>query len=103
MPPLSGIAYSPDVGVDYYIWSLQIAGIGTTLSGVNMIATILKMRAPGMTMMRMPIFSWTTLATNIIGLTSFPLLTVALFLLTLDRYIGTHFFTADGARHMTYS
>src|SRR5471032_1647193 len=63
-PPLSGIAYSPDVGVDYYIWSLQIAGIGTLLSGVNLLVTIVKMRVPGMGLMRMPIFTWTALCTN---------------------------------------
>src|SRR5690349_4025660 len=65
-PPLSDIAYSPDVGVDYYIWALQIAGIGTTLSGVNLIATIVKMRAPGMTAMKLPIFTWTALCTNVL-------------------------------------
>ena len=96
LTPLTQLDYSPGVGVDYWIWIIQIAAIGSTVGAVNLIATILKMRAPGMSLMRMPIFSWTTLATNIIGLTSFPLLTVALFLLTLDRYIGTHFFTADG-------
>jgi cytochrome o ubiquinol oxidase subunit I len=64
-PPLSGIAYSPDVGVDYYIWGLQVAGVGTTLSGINLIATIVKMRAPGMTMMKMPVFTWTSLCTNV--------------------------------------
>ena len=62
-PPLSGILFSPDVGVDYYIWSLQIAGVGTLLSGVNLLATIVKMRAPGMTMMKMPVFTWTALCT----------------------------------------
>src|SRR5688572_33445936 len=65
-PPLSGILASPDVGVDYYIWSLQIAGVGTLLSGVNLIATIVKMRAPGMTMMKMPVFTWTALCTNVL-------------------------------------
>src|SRR4051794_4137132 len=84
-PPLSGIQFSPDVGVDYYIWSLQIAGVGTLLSGVNLIATIVKMRAPGMTLMRMPIFTWTALATNILIVAAFPVLTVVLALLSLDR------------------
>ena len=65
-PPLSGIAYSPDVGVDYYIWSLQVAGVGTTLSGVNLVATIIKMRAPGMSLMKMPVFTWTALCTNVL-------------------------------------
>ncbi|MEO2037692.1 MAG: cbb3-type cytochrome c oxidase subunit I, partial [Martelella sp.] len=103
MPPLSGIAYSPDVGVDYYIWSLQIAGIGTTLSGVNMVATILKMRAPGMTMMRMPVFAWTTLAANVLIVAAFPVLTATLAMLALDRYLGMHFFTNDmGGNPMLY-
>ncbi len=65
-PPLSNIGYSPDVGVDYYIWALQVAGVGTTLSGINLIATIVKMRAPGMTMMKMPVFTWTALCTNVL-------------------------------------
>ncbi|MES1937149.1 cytochrome c oxidase subunit I [Salinisphaera hydrothermalis C27AD] len=96
LTPLTQLSQSPSVGVDYWIWVIQISSIGTTVGAVNLIATILKMRAPGMTLMRMPIFTWTTLGTNIIGLTSFPVLTVALLLLTLDRYVGTHFFTADG-------
>ncbi len=95
-PPLSGIAYSPGVGVDYYIWSLQIAGVGTLLSGVNLVATIVKMRAPGMTMMKMPIFTWTALCTNVLIVAAFPVLTAVLGMLTLDRYVGTHFFTNDG-------
>src|SRR5580765_1265227 len=94
-PPLSGLAYSPDPGVDYYIWSLQVAGVGTTLSGINLLATIVKMRAPGMTMMKMPVFCWTTLASNAIIITIFPVLTATLALLALDRYVGTHFFTND--------
>jgi cytochrome o ubiquinol oxidase subunit 1 len=92
-PPLSGIAYSPDVGVDYYIWSLQIAGVGTLLSGVNLIATIVKMRAPGMSLMKMPVFTWTALCTNVLIVASFPVLTAVLALLSLDRYVGTNFFT----------
>jgi cytochrome o ubiquinol oxidase subunit I len=95
-PPLSGIVASPDVGVDYYIWSLQIAGVGTLLSGVNLIATIVKMRAPGMALMRMPIFTWTALCTNILIVAAFPVLTAVLALLSLDRYVGTNFFTNDG-------
>ncbi|WP_176085699.1 cytochrome o ubiquinol oxidase subunit I [Martelella sp. HB161492] len=103
MPPLSGIAYSPDVGVDYYIWALQIAGIGTTLSGVNMIATIFKMRAPGMTLMRMPVFTWTTLCANVLIVAAFPVLTATLAMLALDRYFGMHFFTNDmGGNPMMY-
>ena len=102
-PPLSGIAYSPDVGVDYYIWGLQVAGVGTTLSGINLIATIVKMRAPGMTMMKMPVFTWTSLCTNVLIVASFPVLTAVLALLTLDRYVGTNFFTNDfGGNPMMY-
>ncbi|AQS62990.1 Cytochrome bo(3) ubiquinol oxidase subunit 1 [Rhizobium rhizogenes] len=102
-PPLSGIDGSPGVGVDYYIWGLQIAGVGTTLSGINLIATIIKMRAPGMTMMRLPIFVWTSLCSNILIVASFPILTGTLALLTLDRYVGTNFFTNDlGGNPMMY-
>lgn len=93
--PLSGIELSPWVGVDYWIWGLQISGIGTTLTAVNFIATILKMRAPGMTLWKMPMFTWTSLAANGIALTIFPIFTVAIALLTFDRYLGTHFFTSD--------
>ncbi len=103
MPPLSGIAYSPDVGVDYYIWALQVAGVGTLLSGVNLIATIVKMRAPGMGFMKMPIFTWTALCTNILIVAAFPVLTAVLALLSLDRYVGTAFFTNDaGGNPMMY-
>jgi cytochrome o ubiquinol oxidase subunit 1 len=102
-PPLSGPAASPGVGVDYYIWGLQVAGIGTLLSGVNLIATIVKMRAPGMTMMRLPIFVWTSLCTNILIVAAFPVLTAVLALLSLDRYVGTHFFSSDlGGNPMMY-
>ena len=102
-PPLSGIAYSPGVGVDYYIWSLQIAGVGTTLSGINLIATIVKMRAPGMGLMKMPIFTWTSLCANVLIVASFPVLTAVLALMTLDRYVGTNFFTNDfGGSPMMY-
>ena len=102
-PPLSGIAYSPWVGVDYYIWSLQIAGVGTLLSGVNLIVTIVKMRAPGMTLMRMPIFTWTALCTNILIVASFPVLTAVMTMLTVDRYLDFNFFTNDfGGNPMMY-
>ena len=102
-PPLSGIAASPDVGVDYYIWSLQIAGVGTLLSGINLIATIIKMRAPGMDMMKMPVFTWTALCTNVLIVAAFPVLTAVLALLSLDRYLGTSFFTNDlGGNAMMY-
>ena len=102
-PPLSGILASPDVGVDYYIWSLQIAGVGTLLSGVNLLATIVKMRAPGMTMMKMPIFTWTALCTNVLIVAAFPILAAVLGMLSLDRMFGTHFFTNDmGGNAMMY-
>ena len=95
-PPLSGIEYSPSVGMDYYIWGLQVAGLGTTLSGINFFITILKMRTPSMKLLQMPIFTWTALVTNVLIVAAFPVLTITLVLLTLDRYLGTHFFTNDG-------
>ncbi|MDP4005195.1 cytochrome o ubiquinol oxidase subunit I [Methylobacterium sp. NEAU K] len=102
-PPLSEASMSPGVGVDYYIWALQIAGIGTLLSGINLIATIVKMRAPGMTMMKLPIFVWSSLCTNILIVAAFPILTAVLAMLSLDRYVGTHFFTNDlGGNAMLY-
>lgn len=102
-PPLSGIKYSSGVGVDYWIWSLQISGIGTTLTGINFLVTILKMRAPGMSFFKMPVFTWTALCTNILIVISFPVLTVTLILLTLDRYCNFHFFTNDlGGNAMMY-
>lgn len=102
-PPLSGIGYSPYVGVDYYIWALQIAGVGTTLSGINLICTIVKMRCPGMTMMKMPVFTWTSLCTNVLIVATFPVLTAVLALLSADRYLGTNFFTSDlGGNPMMY-
>jgi cytochrome o ubiquinol oxidase subunit 1 len=102
-PPLSGILGSPDVGVDYYIWSLQIAGVGTLLSGINLIATIVKMRAPGMNMMKMPVFTWTALCTNVLIVAAFPILTAVLGMLSLDRVFGTNFFTNDlGGNAMMY-
>ncbi|MGO4700054.1 cytochrome o ubiquinol oxidase subunit I [Dyella sp. 2RAB6] len=102
-PPLSGILASPDVGVDYYIWSLQIAGVGTLLSGVNLLVTIIKMRAPGMKLMQMPVFTWTALCTNVLIIAAFPVLTAVLALLSLDRYLGTHMFTNElGGNAMMY-
>jgi cytochrome o ubiquinol oxidase subunit I len=95
-PPLSELAYSPGVGVDYYLWALQISGVGTLLTGVNFFVTIVKMRAPGMTLMKMPVFTWTALCTNVLIMAAFPILTVTLALLGLDRYLGMHFFTNDG-------
>ncbi|MBP2292763.1 cytochrome o ubiquinol oxidase subunit I [Azospirillum rugosum] len=102
-PPLSGLEASPATGVDYYIWALQVAGVGTTLSGINLVCTIIKMRAPGMTMMKMPVFTWTSLCTNVLIVASFPILTAALVLLSLDRYVGTNFFTNTlGGNPMMY-
>ncbi len=95
-PPLAGLAYSPDVGVDYWIWSIQIAGVGSLLSGVNFFVTILKMRCPGMTMMKMPLFVWSALNSMVLVMFAFPILTATLGMLSLDRLIGTHFFTPDG-------
>jgi cytochrome o ubiquinol oxidase subunit 1 len=94
--PLSELQFSPGVGVDYYLWSLQISGLGTLLAGVNFVTTILKMRAPGMGYMRMPVFCWTALATNLLIVAAFPVLTATLAMLLLDRYLGFHFFTIDG-------
>jgi cytochrome o ubiquinol oxidase subunit 1 len=102
-PPLSELGYSPTVGVDYYIWSLQISGLGTTLTGINFIVTILRMRAPGLTLMKMPVFVWTALITNILIVAVFPVLTGTLALLTADRYLGMHFFTNElGGNAMMY-
>jgi cytochrome o ubiquinol oxidase subunit 1 len=94
-PPLSEITYSPGVGVDYYLWSLQISGIGTLLTGINFVTTILKMHAPGMTYLRMPMFCWTALASNLLIVAAFPVLTATLAMLLLDRYLGFHFFTNE--------
>lgn len=102
-PPLSGIEYSPGVGVDYWIWALQLSGVGSLLSGVNFLVTILKMRAPGMTMMKMPIFSWSVFGSMLLVIFSFPILTATLTLLALDRLLGMHFFTSDmGGNPMMY-
>src|ERR1700760_2007674 len=102
-PPLSELAFSPDVGVDYYLWSLQISGIGTLLTGVNFVTTILKLRAPGMTYFRMPVFCWTALAANLLIIAAFPILTATFLMLLLDRYLGMHFFTNDaGGNQMMY-
>ena len=95
-PPLSEKAFSPGVGVDYYLVALQISGIGTLLTGINFVTTILKMRAPGMSYMRMPVFCWTALAANLLIVAAFPVLTATLAMLMLDRYLDFHFFTNDG-------
>jgi cytochrome o ubiquinol oxidase subunit I len=95
-PPLSELQFSPGVGVDYYLWALQISGIGTLLAGINMVTTILKLRAPGMTYMRMPVFCWTALCSSMLIVAAFPVLTATFGMLLLDRYVGMHFFTNDG-------
>src|SRR5579864_2293584 len=94
-PPLSELAYSPGVGVDYYLSALEISGVGTLMAGINMVTTILKMRAPGMTYTRMPIFCWTSLASNLLIVAAFPILTAVLGMLLLDRYLGFHFFSNE--------
>ncbi len=94
-PPLSELAYSPGVGVDYYLWALQISGIGTLLAGINLVTTVLKMHAPGMTYLRMPMFCWTTLASSLLMVAAFPILTATLAMLLLDRYLDFHFFTNE--------
>ena len=102
-PPLSELKFSPDVGVDYYLWSLQISGIGTLMTGINFVTTILKMRAPGMKLMRMPVFCWTALASNLLIVAAFPILTATFGMLLLDRYLGFHFFTNElGGNPMMY-
>jgi len=102
--PLTELDFSPSTGVDYWMWAIQISSVGTTLNAINVIATIVAMRAPGMRWDRLPIFTWTTLSTSIIGLTSFPILGVALALLGADRYLGTHFYTAGhGGDLMLYT
>lgn len=102
-PPLSELAYSPGPGVDYWLWSIQIAGVGSTLSGINFIVTILKMRCKGMTLMKMPIFAWSVLGAMMLVVVAFPILTATLFMLSLDRTLGMHFFTADlGGNAMMY-
>jgi len=97
------VLFSPGVGVDYWIWALQISGIGTTLTGINFFVTILKMRTKGMTLFRMPIFTWTSLCADVLIIASFPILPATIALLTLDRYFGMHFFTNDfGGNMMMY-
>src|SRR5467141_4551944 len=95
-PPLSELQFSPGVGVDYYLWALQISGVGTLMTGINFVATILKTRAPGMGYMRMPVFCRPSLAANLLIVAAFPVLTATFAMLLLDRYLGFHFFTIDG-------
>jgi len=99
-PPLSELQYSPGVGVDYYLWSLQISGVGTLLTGINFVTTILKLRAPGMGYLRMPMFCWTSLASSLLIVAAFPILTATLAMLILDRYLGFHFFTNEAGGNM---
>lgn len=102
-PPLSGLKYNSGVGVDYWIWSVQIAGIGSLLSGINFLVTILKMRCPGMTLMKMPLFVWSSLCTMVLVIFAFPILTATIGMLSLDRLLHMHFFTADyGGNPMMY-
>jgi cytochrome o ubiquinol oxidase subunit 1 len=93
-PPLSETTYTPGVGVDYYLWAVQISGVGTLITGINIVTTILKMRCPGMSYLRMPMFTWTSLASCLIIVAVFPIFTATLAMLTLDRYLGFHYFTA---------
>ncbi len=99
-PPLSELAYSPGVGVDYYLWSLEISGVGTLVAGINLVTTVLKIRTKGMNYLRMPMFCWTTLATNLLIVAAFPILTATLAMLLLDRYLGFHFFTNEAGGNM---
>jgi cytochrome o ubiquinol oxidase subunit 1 len=99
-PPLSELTYSPGVGVDYYLWSLQISGLGTLVAGINLVTTVLKLRTRGMSYLRMPMFCWTTLATNLLIVAAFPILTATLAMLILDRYFGFHFFTNEAGGNM---
>ena len=102
-PPLSELQFSPGVGVDYYLWALQISGVGTLMTGINFVTTILKLRAPGMSLMRMPVFCWTALASNLLIVAAFPVLTATFAMLLLDRYLGFHFFSIDaGGNPMMY-
>ena len=102
-PPLSGLEYSPGSGVDYWIWSLQIAGVGSLLSGINFLITIFTMRRPGMTLMKMPIFVWSVIGSMLLVVFAFPILTATLSMLALDRTMGMHFFTSDmGGNPMMY-
>lgn len=102
-PPLSGLKYNPWVGVDYWLWTVQISGVGSLLSGINFLVTILRMRCPGMTLWRMPIFVWACLATMILVIFAFPILTATVAMLSTDRLMDTKFFTAGfGGNPMMY-
>jgi len=99
-PPLSELPYSPGVGVDYYLWALLISGVGTLMTGINFVTTILKIRAPGMSYLRMTIFCWTALASSLLIVAAFPILTATLGMLALDRYLGFHFFGNEAGGNM---
>lgn len=102
-PPLSELAYSPTVGVDYYLWALTLSGVGTLIGGINIFVTIIKMRCPGMTMMKMPLFTWSVLCSMVLIIISFPILNITLGMLFLDRFMGMHFFTTTfGGNPMMY-
>jgi cytochrome o ubiquinol oxidase subunit 1 len=102
-PPFTGVDYQPGVGPDYWIWALTLSSIGSTLTGLNFAVTIYKDRCPGMTLFRMPLFTWTALCTSILMIFAMPPLTVATLLLALDRYLDFHFFTnAHGGNLMNF-
>jgi len=102
-PPLAGLKYNPGVGVDYWLWSVQISGVGSLLSGINFLVTILKMRCPGMTLMKMPVFVWAVLVTMILVIFAFPVLTADVAMLTTDRLLDTRLFTSEfGGNPMMY-
>lgn len=102
-PPLSGIKYNPGVGVDYWLWSVSISGVGTLLSGINFLVTIFKMRCPGMHLMQMPIFVWSSLCSMVLVILAFPILTATTMMLTCDRLLDMHFFTPEmGGNPMMY-
>src|SRR5579875_4102988 len=92
-PPLSELGFDPGPGENYYLLALQITGIGSIATGINFLATIFKMRAPGMKLMHMPLFTWSVVAASVVIIFAFPALTIALALLMLDRIVGTDFFT----------
>ncbi|WDL98296.1 cbb3-type cytochrome c oxidase subunit I [Alicyclobacillus sp. ALC3] len=92
-PPLTELGFDLGPGENYYLLAIQISGIGSIATGINFLATIFKMRAPGMKLMRMPLFTWSVLAASVVIIFAFPALAIALALLLLDRVVGTHFFT----------
>ncbi len=102
-PPYSEPQLSPGVGVDYWIWAILVSGVGSVLSGINFLVTIVKWRAPGMRLMTMPLFTWSALCTSFLIVFAFPALIVAAVLLGLDRHLDMHFFTdGDGGNIRNY-